>query len=93
MGIEHVWYGSTLIHYSTVDAVFRNEADEPISMSFHPFCGPAFEDADQAPIYPDEDDPLWEQFNGWWVAKGRALHHKEPGPDAELIDLGPLGMK
>lgn len=87
MGLEYFHFRDGIVHYSTVDAVFCNEAGEPISMSFHPFCGPVFEDTDDKPVYPDEDDPLWEQFNGWWEAKGRAIYRKDSPVEPGLLPL------
>lgn len=86
MGIEHVRYPEAIVHYSTVDAVFRDEYGVPVLMSFHPFCGPSFE-INGADWMPDEDDPVWDQFNGWWNAKGKALYGREPNPDTEVIEL------
>lgn len=74
MGLEAIRFGNGIVHLCTVDAVFRSEDGKPISMSFHPFCGPTFEDSDGQPVYPDEPDPIWKQFNGWWRAKGRVLY-------------------
>jgi hypothetical protein len=87
MGIAHARFGATIVHFSVVDAVFRDEAGAPVPMSFHPFCGPAFEDAQGGSVYPDEDDPLWDQFNGWWEAKGRRIYRQEPSADAVFINL------
>ena len=65
-----------IVHYSTVDAVFRDEEGKSVMMEFHHFCGPHF--------YYDEmdgghcpEDFVWNQFNGWWEAKGKAIYHKK----------------
>lgn len=69
-------FGTGILHYSTVDAVFRTLDGRPVAMEFHRYLGPFFslEDGDGGWL-PDvgtpEWDHLWDQFNGWWRAKGR----------------------
>lgn len=85
MGVEHVRYANTIVHYSVIDAVFRAEDGSPVSMSFHHFCGPSFEDSDGKDVCLDEDDAIWTQFNGWWEAKGRSKYRGDHGT---LVPLG-----
>jgi len=65
-----------IVHYSTTDAVFRAIDGRPIAMEFHRYCGPFFSiEFDDWNYMPKEDSPewdsLWNQFYGWWEAKGR----------------------
>lgn len=71
--------GGGRIHYSTIDAVFRSLEGKPIAMEFHHYCGPFFSiEMDDFNWLPEEDSPewdhLWDQFQGWWDAKGRSIY-------------------
>jgi hypothetical protein len=77
VGIEAIHGRGIIVHVSTVDAVFRDSEGRPVAMEFHPYCGPAFLDRDEEPVYPDEGDSLWDQFDGWWEAKGKAIYRPE----------------
>lgn len=64
------YYGPNLaLTVSLVDAVFRDRDGRPVTMEFHPYCGPAFFDADGENFIPEEGDPIWDQFEGWHRAK------------------------
>lgn len=71
----------TRIHYGSNDAVFRSLDGKPVIMEFHHFCGPMFtiEDDDEGGFIPDNDTPegkhIWDQFDGWWEAKGKKKYH------------------
>lgn len=59
-----------IVHYSTVDAVFRLDDGTPVAMEFHRILGPSFW-VNEEEYFPDEDSEIWLQFQGWWAA-GRA---------------------
>ena len=67
------------LHYSTVDAIFRDVDKKPISMEFHNYCGPMFSKVEGDGGYMPKEDTLewynlWKQFEGWWNAKGKAIY-------------------
>lgn len=68
------------MHVSTCDAVFTTIDGQKVRMEFHPYCGPAFFIGEQD-IYHTEDTPywdhIWNQFNGWWKAKGKAKYSRK----------------
>lgn len=66
MTVQAYRFAGGIVHFNHLDAIFRDEAGRPVAMHMHQFCGPEFYDRDDNPLYPDEDDPLWEQFNGWF---------------------------
>lgn len=67
-----------IMHYSSVDAIFRKLSGEPIAMEFHHYCGPFFLTKDEEDWLPKEDSlewvSLWKQFYGWWEAKGKTIY-------------------
>lgn len=68
-----------LLHYSTSDAVFRDMRGKPVTMEFHRYCGPFFFIGEDEPYFPDVETPegkfIWDQFDGWWEAKGKKQYH------------------
>lgn len=75
-----------LLTYSSVDAIFRLPTKEPVAMEFHYFCGPMFMLKSDVEYYPEEDDPIWEQFYGWFEAVGKEKykHYFENYTEAAL---------
>lgn len=65
-----------IVHGMSSDAVFRDEAGKPVIMSFHTYLGPTFENKDGEDL-PEVSPFVWEQWRGWWNAKGR--HRYAPG--------------
>jgi hypothetical protein len=71
-----------IVHYSTVNAVFTTKKGQNVAMEFHRFCGPMFmiDDEEYMPTYSEDPDSewkhLWDQFEGWWAAKGKAQYSK-----------------
>lgn len=67
-----------ILHYSSTDAIFRSLEGSPIAMEFHHYCGPAFFSKEEEAYYPEGDTPegsfLWDQFDGWWKAKGKDIY-------------------
>jgi len=68
-----------IVHYGTNDAIFRSVEGRPIAMEFHRYCGPFFSlEENDGGYMPDQDTPewtnLWNQFDGWWNAKGKRLY-------------------
>ena len=61
-----------IVHYSTVDAVFRLDDGTPVAMEFHRMLGPTFWQGEDE-YFPEEDSEIWVQFSGWWEAKGKEL--------------------
>ena len=87
MGIQAIYFGdgktvNGILHVSTTDAIFRTLDGKPIAMEFHHYCGPSFflkdDTSDWIPeIDSDEWHNLWQQFYGWWDAKGKAIYQKQ----------------
>lgn len=67
-----------ILHYSSTDAKFRLPDGRPVYMEFHQYCGPMFmHKGDEIEYCPtDENDPIWDQFEGWWEAKGKHIYVK-----------------
>ena len=85
MGTEHCYFrneeGTITGHIalSTIDATFRYN-DKKVNMYFHNYLGPRFfilENKEEIDFYPGEEDEykdLWDQFGGWWDAKGKHIY-------------------
>jgi hypothetical protein len=68
-----------ILTYSSNDAIFRKLDCTPIAMEYHKFLGPFFSlTYDDGGWLPEVDTPewdhLWNQFDGWWEAKGKHLY-------------------
>tara|TARA_Y100000817_G_scaffold280132_1_gene243944 strand:+ start:289 stop:594 length:306 start_codon:yes stop_codon:yes gene_type:complete len=87
MAVNH--YMSSSMHLAILedDAVFRDSEGNPVIMSFHPYLGPIFEDKDGVAL-DHVSDLLWEQFDGWWNAKGKDLYPKTPMEEGtQVVDI------
>ena len=85
MGTEHQYFSckdgkiTGHISFQTIDATFRHNGQK-VNMYFHRYLGPSFyllEDGEERDFYPDEAKefaPVWDQFHGWWKAKGREIY-------------------
>lgn len=100
MGIEAIRFGDGInvigiCHVSTTDAVFRTLDNKPVTMEFHPYCGPAFflandDTQDWMPDHPSPEwDNLWHQFEGWWEAKGKEIYKQENEHDPHTTRPNP----